>query len=329
MGNTKEITVCDGTAFKWTYEGETYALRVGIDDFGLDPRKDEDNLAVMACWSRKYNLGDELDDKEPEGFWRRLVRENVPDGDVLKAALDGKFSGIRIAPNEERPELLDIYEVDGKQEYLACGAATHDYAADPITDLLEFGDCMKLLAPYAAWMPLWLMEHSGSEIRCSREGNPFADPWDSGQIGWIILLKKTVMEEIGTEYVLDELGQRIRVEYPHPNGPSTWGYKTRPLTDDTWRPRAYEAMETETERYADYHAGRVFWYTVYKEIPGEDGEESTWEELDTCGGFYGTDILKNGMADQVGYGFWEAVESGQFEEGRAEEKQRTYMEFHF
>ena len=83
---------------KWEHDGKLYCLHVQMDEFPLDPRRDWDNpITVMACWHSRYRLGDDIQDRSPEDFWNRLVRENVPESEVLAAAEAGKLTGIRIA----------------------------------------------------------------------------------------------------------------------------------------------------------------------------------------------------------------------------------------
>lgn len=328
----KSLFMCGEDAIKWEHDGKLYALYTEIDEDAPNPREDDDgNLAVLACWHRRYTLGDKLDDKEPLDFWRRMVEEIVPAEEVLTAALAGKFSDVRAKPNEERPELVDIYEVDREdgQEYLACDAATRDYAHNPIIEVLGFSSCQTLLAPYAAWLPLWLYDHSGLSISCGDRTGQFADEWDSGQLGWAFITKKSVMEQIGTEYVLDEHGNRIREEHKHPGMPSTWSYKTRPLTEDTWKARAIEDIKAEVERYGQYVSNEVYYYKLYQAEPVEDGEEPEWEEIDCCGGFFGMDITESGIADEVGRGLSEAIEAGTYTQGTAEKKVSYSIEFNF
>lgn len=45
--------------------------------------------------------------------------------------------------------------------------------------------------------PLYLYEHSGQTIRASKGGNPFGDPWDSGQVGFVFTTDERIAE-IGT-----------------------------------------------------------------------------------------------------------------------------------
>ena len=43
------------------------------DDDPTDPREDQDWLGTMACWHRRYNLGDEQPKCDPEEHIRGLI----------------------------------------------------------------------------------------------------------------------------------------------------------------------------------------------------------------------------------------------------------------
>ena len=317
--------ISNNTAFRWQDDDSTYALQVCRDDTPQNPREDQENLATMACWHSKYSLGDKVEEKTQEEFWRRLVRHNVPEDDIFKAAADGKLGGIRIAENKEKPGTYDIYETcyltcylaglqtsKEAEEYLEHSEIERAYVPGYLLDDLTVGDCQTLLEPYAEWMSLWLYDHSGLTMSCGARTGQYDDRWDSGQVGWIILTKEQVMNEVGTEYVLDENGERIRVEHIHEGQPSTWSYMTRPLTDDTWRRRAVEIMEGEVKEYDQYLTGEVYGYILFRLV------DDDWEKIDSCWGFFGSKLEENGMLDQVGCGFSEAFAENRLEEGTAQ-----------
>ena len=90
------IYVSDNTTFKWTHDGKRYLAHIRLDDNPENPR-DGDQLTTMACWHRRYKLGDDVVGKmDPEDFWQSLVRETVPAEDILKAAMDDSLTGIRV-----------------------------------------------------------------------------------------------------------------------------------------------------------------------------------------------------------------------------------------
>lgn len=321
---------------KWEHGGKRYCLHVRNDNYASSPREDDDGLiTIMACFHSRYNLGDreKVGKVEPEEFWQNLVRENVSDGEILSAAESGKIRGVRIAPSEDDSKLYDIFEmasIFGKEskEYLEHSEVGRDDIAYYLLDDLTVSQCMALLEPYAEWLPLWLYDHSGITMSCGARVYPYNDSWDSGQVGWIVTLKKTIMEVCGVEYVLDENGERIKVEHPCDGASSTWSYLTRPLTDETWRQRAIEIMKSEVEVYDQYLRGDVYGFNLYEsEIPDDEDGDPDWNEIDSCWGFYGTDIVENGIADQAGCGLLEAVAAGEYEVGEAKEHTVTYYTF--
>lgn len=337
MAKKVSLNLYDGNTVKWENDGKLFCLHIRTDDTPQDPRNDwGDSITTMACWHRRYGLGDKIQDKEPEDFWRRLVRENVAESEILEAAEAGRLNGIRIAKNPENGDLADIYETvqwrtvfgDGEPgESLEYEGVPRDAVAEYLMDDMTIGHCMTLMEPYAEWLPLWLYNHSGITMSCGTRTGQYADRWDSGQVGWIVMLKKTIMDEVGTEYVLDEEGELIRVEHKHPDAPSTWSYLTRPLTDETWRKRAIDIMKADVEVYDQYLTGDVYGFNLYSAEPVEEGEEPEWNEEDSCWGFFGSDVMENGIEDHAGNGLREAVESGHYEQGRAVEHSRSWFTF--
>lgn len=327
--------ISDGNTIKWSHEGKRYCLVIRNDDNADSPRS-WDNLAVMACWHRRYNLGDKIDETDPEVFWRHLVRDHCTTEEVVEAIKAGKLGGFRLEPSEGAPGMYDIYEtyyirtVIGRSEpseSLEYEQIPEDQIPDYVLDDLNIEHCQTLLEPYFEWLPLWLYDHSGITMSCGARSGQYADRWDSGQVGWIIAEKEKIMRET-VGYVLDEKGQRIKEEHVHQNGTVTWGYKTEPLTEETWRARAIEIMEGEVEDYDTYLRGEVYGYILYElgDDPEEDSEE-TAEEIDSCWGFYGDDLLENGIPDNCGCGLYEALQSGEYEEGSVSSRSYSYLIF--
>ena len=333
----KRVFVGDNTTIKWTHEGVRYCLHIRADECPESPRE-WSNLAKMACWHRDYNLGDKIDAETPELFWRRMVRDYCTSEEVADAILAGKLGGIRLSPNEENPELFDLYETYYIRTVIGRSEASESLEREGIKksdvlywveDDLDIEHCQELLEPYLEWLNLYLYDHSGITMSCGT-ANPFSCPWDSGQVGWIIAEKEEIMRET-REYVLDENGERIKIEHIHPNGQVTYSFKTQPLTDETWRARAVEIMEGEVEVYDQYLRGEVYGYILYElpedADPEDEVDEADCEEIDSCWGFYGDDLLENGIPDQVGCGLQEALESGEYEEGQAVLHSRSYYTF--
>jgi len=96
-------------------------------------------------------------------------------------------------------------------------------------------------------LPVFLYEHSGITISTK----PFSCPWDSGQVGWIVVSKEKVRE----------------------------GYMVKNITKKTLA-LANKCLEGEIETLDQYLQGDVYGYSI------EDEEE---EVLESCWGFYGLD----------------------------------------
>jgi hypothetical protein len=109
--------------------------------------------------------------------------------------------------------------------------------------------------------PLYMYDHSG--ITISTE--PFSCRWDSGQIGWVYITNKTI----------DACGITIK-------------------NDETfaqYKERLEKYLEGEVNEYDQYIRGDVYLF----EVTDENGKT-----IDGCGGFYGDDWENNGLLDNVG-----------------------------
>ena len=240
------LSIHDDMTIKWYNDGDRYCLHIRQDKMPDDPRKQDDDgrVTTMACWHSRYGLGDDIGKVDPDEFWRELVRKNVPESEILDAAEAGKLNGIRIAKNLEGENLVDIYETaqwrtvlgnSEPEEILEYEGVLRDAAAEYLMDALTIGHCQTLMQPYAEWLPLWLYDHSGITMSCGTRAYPYSDRWDSGQVGFIIVLK----DRIVSARCLD------------PN-------------DDGWREMAIEEMTAEVRTYDEYLTGDVYWFQVHK-----------------------------------------------------------------
>ena len=298
-----EVNLYDNDTLTWRHDGKLYLLHVQRDEDAESPRED-DNLAIMACWHRRYSLGDKLDDKDSGAFWQRMVREYVPHTDVINAARNGKLTGIRLAENSDDKQRIDVYESvpwetsgDEPQEYLEHEGVDSRYLFDILLDDLTNVQCQTLLRPYAVWLPLWLYDHSGLTVSCGERVYPYNDRWDSGCLGWIIVSKAVLLRETDA-------------------------------TSDTWRERGYEILRGEVEEYDQYLRGEVYGYTLYESDIPEDEQAPDWTDAgESCWGFYGSDIEKSGIADNVGCGLSDAIQSGAYQTGVATLHRSYYYTF--
>jgi len=94
----------------------------------------------------------------------------------------------------------------------------------------------------------------------------FSCPWDSGQVGFIYVERKDMLEEFGKKRMSEQL-----------------------------REKAEEILRSEVEEYDNFLKGDVFYITVDRNDP-ERGEV---EELDSCGGFIGQEWAEEAAIDML------------------------------
>lgn len=96
-------------------------------------------------------------------------------------------------------------------------------------------------------LPLYLYDHSGITIST----RPFSCPWDSGQVGWIVIERARLLAEFGARRVTKRL-----------------------------REAGFDLLRAEVADYDQYLTGDV-WDVRIKDTDGE--------VLDSCGGFHGAE----------------------------------------
>ena len=120
--------------------------------------------------------------------------------------------------------------------------------------------------------PLWIYNHSGYSLHFDR-----VDQWDSGQIGFIYASKKDTF---------DYFGERA--------------------TDDNWQQLAQEAFDDEIRLMNLWLIGEIYQYRLdlrhVVECNRDDGKRwwvENFEDFESCGGYYGWDIEKSGLIDDI------------------------------
>lgn len=91
----------------------------------------------------------------------------------------------------------------------------------------------------------------------------FSDPWDSGQVGWIFVTYEDIKKEYGWKYITSKRAKQIKTY-----------------------------LEGEVETYDQFLRGDVYYFTAIC--------NNCEEELDSCGGFYGSNWKENGLLWHVG-----------------------------
>lgn len=127
----------------------------------------------------------------------------------------------------------------------------------------------KRLVNKAIWFPVWKYEHSGVAYRAAAS-NPFSCRWDSGQVGWIFVLKS----DLRKAYNVKRLTAKIR------------GI-------------AAEILQSEVFTYSQWANGEVYSYTI---------TDAAGNEVDSCGGFIGwDDVIESAKAACGGEVFSEVL----------------------
>lgn len=119
--------------------------------------------------------------------------------------------------------------------------------------------------------PVYMYDHSGQTISL----RDFGDRWDSGICGFIYADKCDVLKWFAG------------------------------ATEENWKELALKDMEIEIEVYNDYITGDVYGFEVYEahEVKherldtGDIWFTTEWESVDSCCGFFGSDIIANGLWD--------------------------------
>ena len=129
----------------------------------------------------------------------------------------------------------------------------------------EFKQCVNE-KDIAVILPLYIYDHSGITISTS----PFSCPWDSGQVGWIYVTKEEVRETYGVKRISKKLLERVT---------------------------SYLIGDVKT--YDQYLTGDVYGFSLVEKTACDSCQETTEEILDSCWGFYGSDLTENGILDHL------------------------------
>lgn len=269
-------------------KGNCYRLRIEQDEICNSPR-DWDNLGHMVCWHRDYKLGDQHNFSEPRDFPQELLFSEYSGGrarnnPVFEFLKSGKAKDARLEYNRSTREweLKENHYWTSKSDWRVSSSyaaslkdKVPDWFLDDCLSALSTGELLSLVKQMKgmAILPLYLYDHSGITMKTGG----FSCPWDSGQVGWIYAAKEDIQKAYGA------------------------------FTKENLQ-KAYQCLEGEVETYAQFLEGNVYWYCLEKFLGGTVGTESVtpedaieddcfWGMEDSCGGFYGSDVNENGMAD--------------------------------
>ena len=267
----------------WTnmQDGEKYRIEFVRDDYPDNPIYEDCFVSKIYCWHRRYNIGLKHDFDTPLEYWGYLVRCAVPASQIIEKAMSGGFEEITVEKHGDRYDVL--YPKYPEESFMGVSLTQ---AVDLFVDELDIRACQSLLEDYVAWLPVWMYDHSGYTIS-AEENNPFSCPWDSGQLGIAVILKKDMISGGINE-----------------------------ANESNWKEKAIECIKDEVKTYNSYLSGDVYgYYMYYLPEPGQDCDDC-WKDY-TDGpvyGWYGDDIFTNGMLFDIGEGLQEALENGTYTE---------------
>lgn len=146
-----------------------YRLKIEHDSDAQDPRKDCENAGTMACWHRRYRLGDVQPSAGPVEYRTQLV-------------LDSKTIDNPCTCHHEDSRQCD--PDDDEDRCYRCGGSfsERDKAAERFDDLFIA-------------LPLYLYDHGGITMSTGA----FGCPWDSGQVGFIYISREKAAMEWPTD----------------------------------------------------------------------------------------------------------------------------------
>ena len=171
------------------------------------------------------------------------------------------------------------YSLGDKHSHASISNVLHDlceeYGLD-VNTIMDFKDdentlkqrdkrIMQDLKDYVCVKFLYLYDHG--DITMSLED--FRDPWDSGIVGIIYMDKETTLKNF-------------------PNA-----------DEDTWYVIAEEHIQDEVHEYDQWLTGDIYGYLLEKVTTCVCCGKESIETVDSMGGFYGNDILSNGMLEYL------------------------------
>lgn len=106
-------------------------------------------------------------------------------------------------------------------------------------------------------LPIYMYEHSGITVKTT----PFSCPWDSGQVGYILLDKEKIMAEYGRKRWSKSLKNKV-----------------------------IEIAVAELSTYDDYVTSNVYGFNI--DFPND-------EDFSSCWGFYGYDHEASGLLERA------------------------------
>lgn len=158
------------------YRGLT--IKIYPDDDPMSPREC-DNLGTMACWHRRYNLGDVQPSCDPEAYLLDLLPNEVIE---------------RLEARQERDYQRRAANLNGTEFRNVCAELNEAHKERVMAEIEK-----RFIV-----LPLYLYDHSGITMRTS----PFSCPWDSGQVGIIHVDLDKVRKEYSTKRITKAIREK-------------------------------------------------------------------------------------------------------------------------
>ena len=189
-----------------------YRYELIHDQDPMNPREDACHLGTMACWHRRYVLGDEQPSESPEEWIRNM---SGLDDDQLDTAKERFYN---LLAKKSPPQTL-----------------SDEIALWDRADELLSEKCQNLFDQKYISLPLYLYDHSGITMRCAA----FSCPWDSGQVGIIYASKERLRQEYSSKLITPKIREKALAvlraeveEYDRFLTGDCWGYEIYEMDDD-------------------------------------------------------------------------------------------------
>jgi hypothetical protein len=151
----------------------------------------------------------------------------------------------------------------------------HKYREDEFSGWDELRSTIEKDHDVVAIYPLYIYDHSGITISTT----PFQCRWDSGQVGFVFVDKKTVRECMSVLRITQKMIDKVSAD-----------------------------IEDEVNTYDQYLRGDVYGFQLTRKEVCRSCEHVEQEIIDSCYGFYGSDVQKNGILEHLSAEVREAVE---------------------
>lgn len=126
----------------------------------------------------------------------------------------------------------------------------HDYRVKDYSSFKELEKAIIKKEKAAIILPLYLYDHSGITMKTT----PFGDPWDSGQVGFVLASKEKIRKEYNKKRISNSLLKKVE-----------------------------KILIAEVETYDQFLRGEVFGFCI---------EDEKGETIDSCWGHYGINFVK-------------------------------------